>query len=142
MNKTILKFRVQPGDRLIVPKSGFRIIQHHALYLGQDSLGTDWIAENKVGIGVRLITADNFFKDVIEITKIERFNGSNSERRKVVERALNQLGKPYDLINYNCESFANHAIHNRIKSKQVENSFGLFGFFLLLVVGVSVVKNN
>lgn len=46
-------YNLKPCDEIIVPKSGFNIIQHHALYLGFDDNETDWIIENVYGIGVR-----------------------------------------------------------------------------------------
>jgi uncharacterized protein YycO len=123
MNQQIQQLGFLPGDRIIVPKSGFRIIQHHALFLGQNYHGVDLIAENKIGIGVRLITADDFFKDVIEVTKIEKFNGNNYQRKIAVQKALQKLGQPYHLIDYNCQHFVNEIQHNHIKSEQIDGLF-------------------
>lgn len=123
MNQKIKQLGLLPADRIVVPKSGLRIVQHHAVYLGQSHLGVDLIAENKIGFGVRLITADDFFKDVIEVTSIERFNGSNYQRKFAVQKALNKLGQPYHLIDYNCQHFANEIQYNLIKSDQVDGLF-------------------
>jgi hypothetical protein len=82
------------------------------------------VAENKIGFGVRLVTADNFFKNVIEVTRIERFNRNNCERKVAVQKALNKLGQPYHLIGYNCQHFANEIQHNLIKSDQIDELFG------------------
>ena len=120
MNQKILQLGLLPADRIVVPKSGLRIVQHHALYLGKNHRGIDLIAENKIGHGVRLVTADDFFKDVVEVTRIEKFNGSNYQRKLAVQKALAKLGQPYDMINYNCQHFANEIQHNQIKSDQVE----------------------
>lgn len=133
MNRKLLNLK--PADRIVVPKSGLRIVQHHAIYLGQNNLGQDLIAENKIGFGVRLITADDFFKDVIEITRIERFKDSNYERKLAVQKALSKCGVPYDLINYNCQHFANEIQYNLIKSDQVD---GLFEG-LKVAAGVAIV---
>jgi hypothetical protein len=126
---------LKPADRIVVPKSGLRIVQHHAIYLGQNYEGQHLIAENKIGFGVSLITADDFFKDVIEITRIERFKGSNYERKLAVQKALSKCGVSYDLINYNCQHFANEIQYNLIKSDQVD---GLFEG-LKVAVGVAIV---
>lgn len=123
MNQKILKFGLSPADRIVIPKSGLRIVQHHALYLGQTHLGVDLIVENKIGFGVRLVTADDFFKDVIEVTRVEKFNGTDYERKLAVQKALDKLGQPYDLINYNCQHFANDIQYNQIKSAQVDGLF-------------------
>jgi len=119
MNKRIKLLGLQPGDRIVVPKSGLRLVQHHALYLGQNHQGVDLIAENKIGFGVRLVTVDEFFKDVIEITRIERFKGTNYERKLAVQKALLKLRQPYHLINYNCQHFANEIQYGKVESDQV-----------------------
>src|SRR5579864_2499912 len=112
MNQKIKQLGLLPADRIVVPKSGLRIIQHHAVYLGQNHLGVDLIADNKIGFGVRLVTAADFFKDVIEVTRIEKFRGNNYERKLAVQKALDKMGQPYHLINYNCQHFANEIQYN------------------------------
>ena len=133
MNANIVKYQIRPGDRILVPKSELRMVQHHALYLGQNSQGIDLFAENKIGFGVRLISADSFFKNVLEITRIERFGGNNSQRKEIVQKALGKIGKPYDLINYNCESFCNDVQYGLPTSDQAKIGIALglitlFGF--------------
>jgi Permuted papain-like amidase enzyme, YaeF/YiiX, C92 family len=123
MNQKIKELGLLPADRIVVPKSELRVIQHHAIYLGQNNQGVDLIAENKIGHGVRLITGDDFFGNQIEITRVERFTGTNYERQIAVQKALQKLGKPYDLINYNCESFASEIQTGVPHSKQVETIY-------------------
>lgn len=125
MHPIIHSYNILPGDRIVEPKSNLRWVQHHAIYLGQDYAGQDWIIENKVGIGVRVITAEYFFSKVIEITRIERFQGNGYERKLAVQKALDQVGKSYDLINFNCEHFANYVQHNTVNSRQVASGVGL-----------------
>jgi hypothetical protein len=132
----ISELNLEPGDRIVVPKSLFGIIQHHALYLGYDSLGQHLICENIIGVGVKLTRVDVFFQDVRSITRIEKFQGNNFERRKLIEKALSKIGMPYSLINYNCESFCNDVQHNVIKSAQV--SVGLF----IGLVGIMITLLN
>jgi hypothetical protein len=131
----IRQFNLEPGDRIVVPKSLFGVIQHNALYLGYNDLGEHLICENMIGVGVRLIRVDDFFNDVIRVTRIEKFIGNNFERKQLVEKALSKLGKPYSLINYNCESFCNDIQHNVIKSAQVSTSLfiGFVGIMIALL---------
>jgi hypothetical protein len=128
------ELNLTPGDRIIVPKSQLRVIEHHATYLGQNFQGEHFIVDNIIGEGVRLITADLFFKDVIEITRIERFTGSNYNRKILVIKALNSVGKPYDLINYNCEHFANELSTGNPFSKQLQNA--ILGFTVVFILGI------
>lgn len=58
MTQEISQLGLLPADRIVVPKSGLQIVEHHALYLGRNHLGVDLIAENKIGSCVRLVTAD------------------------------------------------------------------------------------
>lgn len=132
MHQTLQRYNILPGDRIIGPKSNFRIIQHHSIYLGQDFNGIDWIIENKDGHGVRLVTANQHFQQVLEITRIERFVGTGEQRKAAVQRALTAIGKPYNLINYNCEHFANWVQHGVSHSSQVKIGAGIF--FLLLLI--------
>jgi uncharacterized protein YycO len=107
MSRQVTNYRLKPGDRVVVPKSSFGLIKHHAIYLGQNNSEQDLFIENKIGFGVRLVSAVDFFNQAKKITKIERLIGNNAERKGAVEKALSKLGLPYDLINYNCQHFAN-----------------------------------
>jgi hypothetical protein len=128
-------FNLEPGDRIIIPKSLLGLVQHHALYLGYNNLGQHLICENVFGVGVKLTRVEDFFDDVKSVTRIEKFQGNNFERKQIVKKALTKLGKPYSLINYNCESFCNDIQHNVIKSPQV--SAGLLIGFVGLVFALS-----
>ncbi|MFY9307706.1 MAG: lecithin retinol acyltransferase family protein [Bacteroidia bacterium] len=112
MNSYLLvnKFNLQPGDRVVVPKSQWQLVQHHALYLGCDDYGNHYMCENVIGIGVRLVSVAEFLNGVTQITRIEKFTGNDYERKAVVQKALSKLGQPYNLINYNCESFVNEVL--------------------------------
>src|SRR5581483_7130045 len=119
-NYYVSYYNLSPGDRIVIPKSNLRIVQHHTIYLGYDNNGTHWIIENVIGTGVRLITVDDFFRGVTSVTRIEKFQGTNVDRKLAVQNALLKVGKPYDLINYNCESFANEVQKGTITSSQVK----------------------
>lgn len=125
-------YNLKPGDKIVVPKSWMRFIQHHVIYLGQNHLGVHLIAENAVGLDVRVITVDQFFQENPEVTRIDRFVGDNVQRRLAIERALKKLGQPYDLINFNCEHFANYVQKGVLKSDQVG-----WGILLLGVLAVA-----
>lgn len=123
------------GDRVVVPKSSVRWVQHHAIFLGFQN-GFFWFIENKEGHGVRVLTAEKFFSDVIEITRIERFVPKwNYSREDLVNYALSKKGKAYHITNYNCEHFANEIQHRITKSKQVDIGvgLGLLGLSLLVI---------
>ncbi len=122
------------GDRVVVPKSSFNFIQHHAIYLGFYS-GNHWFIENKENVGVRTVTADAFFSGVTQITRTERFKPRpNYSRIDLVQYAMSKLHTPYHLTNYNCESFANDVQYHRIESRQANVGVGL-----LAIAGIAFV---
>jgi len=127
---------LKSGDEIIVPKSGLNIVQHHALYLGLDEQGTDWIIENAYGVGVRLVTADNFFKLNPHINEIRIFTGDSQERRQLVERALRKIGQPYNLIDYNCQHFTSEIKTRTKRSRQVETA--VVRSFVVLLIGALI----
>ncbi len=143
MHARVYKYGLKPGDRIVTPKSTWRLVQHHVIYLGQNYQGIDLIIENKVGHGVRIITADQFFNECLEITRIESFKGNGYQRQLAVQRALKQVGQPYNLINYNCESFANQVQHNKVHSRQSKTGFiiAALAIFLMVIAGVFSIAN-
>lgn len=130
MNKVFYLDHLKPGDRIVVPKSNLRLIQHHAIYIGKDHLGQRLYIENAIGQGVQLITESYLFRDGYNLTRIEPFTGNEYQRRRAVEIALKMIGHKYDLINFNCEHYANSVQYNNRYSKQVGNGviFGVLAF--------------
>lgn len=135
MNRYIQAYGLKPGDTIMVPKSWLNLVPHYAVYLGYDQLGTHWIIENIIGAGVRLITVDDFFAANPAVHKITRFTGANTERKTLVEKALASVGRPYNLIVYNCEHFAEELHTGVPRSRQVEKT--LIGAFALLIIGLA-----
>lgn len=131
----VKQWNLQPGDGVVIPKSLMNLVQHHALYLGYDDYGNHYMCENVIGVGVKLTRVQDFFV-AGQITRIERYHGSGTDRKRIVQKALSRLGRPYNLINYNCESFCNDVRYNKPKSKQVENVFifvAVFGLLFLIL---------
>jgi hypothetical protein len=136
MIRNLQKWNLQPADRIVVPKRNLRMVQHHAIYLGKDEYGTDWIAENKIGKGVHIVTASDFFSDVIEVTRVEPFRGNQYQRKEAVQFALSLKGRNYDLLQFNCEHYANVVQHRVPISHQAKTGIGLglLGLFIGLIV--------
>ena len=130
-------YNLKPGDRIITPKSPIGLIQHHVIYLGKNFENQDLIAENAFGKYVRVVTAEEFFTEYNHTPKIVSFQGSNHQRSEAVRRALDQLGKPYDLINFNCEHFANLVQTGYLKSLQMNSAV-----FLLIILVAIIIFND
>jgi hypothetical protein len=132
---------VTQGDSVTVPKSIWNVVQHHALYLGADYHGNHWMCENLIGNGVKLTRVEEFFRDVSKVTSIKRFGGTYIERVQAVQKALSLLGKPYDLINYNCEHFVNDVLHNQVRSSQVNAAKSSLGFLFCVLLVALIVES-
>ena len=125
------KYNLSPADRIIAPLFQTGITKHHAIYLGLRLLGVEWVAENHVDQGVRIITASRYFAEHPVITRIEKFKGSEYQRQIAINTAYSLEGTQYDLFAYNCEHYANEVQYGQPKSKQVENFFLLLGVLFL-----------
>ena len=127
------KYGLRPADRIIETIFATGISKHHVIYLGMDHQGIEWIAENYKFQGVRKIKAREYFKN--KRYTIQRFNGNYQQRIEAVQRALSKMGEPYDLIDFNCEHYAEYVQNERSTSHQVELAgkilLVLFAFGLL-----------
>ena len=80
------------GDLIVVPKSGFNIIAHHAMFYGYGHDGEAMVAENKEGFGVILRPLDQFQAEAKRIKRHIPFVGSYHERVALMERVNLRLG--------------------------------------------------
>ena len=139
-----IKHRLRPGDRLISPLFATGLTKHHAIYLGMDTTGIEWVAENHKLLGVRAVKATAYFASAPSFI-IRPFSGSYAEMIVAVQRALAEVGKPYDLINYNCEHYAEYVQNGLVFSQQVENVKALACIALgtiAVFAALTLFKNN
>ena len=126
---------LQPADRVVIPKSDFRIVQHHGIYLGINGNGTHLFAENDFEKGVRIVSASDFFNGICKISRIEKFLGNNLQRHSSLQRAIALQGKTYNLIEFNCEHYSNLVQHNVSESPQLQKGF-FIGLLAIIFGGV------
>lgn len=129
---------LKPGDRLVLPKSNLGLVQHHAIYVGTDAYGNRQYIENYIGKGVQRVDENYLFRDGYHLTRIEPFIGNAFQRRLAVNRAVSLIGTQYDLVNFNCEHYANAVQYNKPFSNQVGN--GILATLLLAVIGIGFSK--
>lgn len=133
--ENLQSYFLRPGDQLVEAIFPTGLTKHFAVYLGRLSDGQEWIAENHHLIGgVQLITVQDYAAARRSLVRIDRFSGTEQERQQVILRALKLAGKPYDLVQYNCEHFATEVRTGLAESKQVRNVVG--GLVLLLLIGL------
>ena len=122
--KYSLLYNLKPADRIVAPLFQTGLTKHHAIFLGTDRHGQEWIAENHYTEGVRIISASTFFK-TNKIDRVERFKGNLYERRIALEKARRLVGKSYNLLSYNCEHYANEVLNGKVESQQIATFFAI-----------------
>ncbi len=127
------------GDRIVVPKSGLNMVQHHALFFGNVN-GEAMVAENKEGKCVLLTPLDVFLADAGRITRIEPFTGTYQQQAFVMDRVNARLGRRYDRWNYNCEQFVNDVLHGRVESRQADIGKAILGAVTVAAIGYGIAK--
>ncbi len=127
------------GDRIVVPKSGLNMVQHHALFFGNVN-GEAMVAEKKEGKCVLLTPLDVFLADAGRITRIEPFTGTYQQQAFVMDRVNARLGRRYDRWNYNCEQFVNDVLHGRVESRQADIGKAILGAVTVAAIGYGIAK--
>lgn len=120
------------GDRLIRRKAFGT--KHHGIFAGiQD--GQALIAENQLGFGVRYVTLSEFLlHDYSNLHRIEPI--SESAHTDVTGIIEHFLGKPYNLVTFNCEHFAHLVQYGQARSSQARNAWIIFGFLLSSLLSI------
>jgi hypothetical protein len=97
--------KIRIGDRLVRNKGV--LSKHHGIYVGVQQ-GTPIVAENQVDRGVSYTSLASFLLwDIRNLSRIDRFSGSEYDRIQVIPRINQLLGTKYDLVNFNCEHLPN-----------------------------------
>lgn len=133
----VKRYKLKTGDRLVRSKG--ILSKHHGIFAAYEN-GVAWIAENQSGKGVQYVQLSEFLlNDPDTLERIEKFNGTEHQRASIVPRINNLLGTSYDLINFNCEHFAEYVQNGKAKSRQVTNTFIGLG---LVALGVAIFSTN
>src|SRR5688572_609041 len=93
---------LRTGDLIVRQKGPFST--HFLVYIGIQN-GVHVVAENQTGVGVRFTTLKEALAGNV-IKRFEPFGGTETQRKLVVIKVNEILGKAYDLIVFNCEHFA------------------------------------
>ncbi len=115
------------GDRVIRDKGVFS--KHHGIYVGIHN-NVPLVAENQANKGVQYVSLSDFLNG-LNLTRIEKFNGNEYARYQIIPRINALLGSQYNLVNFNCEHFAELIQNGKPESKQIKTAVGL-GLIALL----------
>lgn len=134
---TVKRNNLKLGDRLVREKGIFS--KHHGIYVGIHN-GIPVVAENQIRRGVQYISLNDFLLgDATNLTRIERFHGTEQARMQIIPRINKLIGREYDLINFNCEHFSELIQKGEPRSKQVQNAFAGLG---LLAIAALIFSND
>ena len=125
------QLNLQTGDRLIRRKGP--LSRHHGIFV-ENFDGTALVAENQAGNGVQYVSLEDFLQgSSANLVNIVRFPGTEEARQHVIMRINALIGVQYDLVNFNCEHFAELIQSGVATSLQVKNT--LLG---LAVLGLGI----
>lgn len=108
--------KLQIGDIIVRAKGP--LSTHYMVYVGIKN-GIHFVAENQNKVGVRITSLTQALAGNT-IERIERFRGTETQRRSILPKISRMLGRKYDLIVFNCEHFARSIVHGKVESKQVK----------------------
>ncbi len=134
---------LQEADAIIAKKRGLGVFDHFIIYMGcrfgqhlfianDASGGVKWFSEKEI---LSLIT------DFVPV-KIRRFKGSEIQRELALQRAKEELGKSYSLIDFNCEHLANYVQYGVRVSTQVQGWKTGLAIISGLLIAAIIFKNN
>jgi len=137
---------LQPADALVLKKKFLGMVDHFAIFLGYDDSNEPFIVANYKD-GVQRVSKHelDLFLQKLEPTRIERFVGSETERKAAVKRAVSRIGeRAYDYFSNNCESFKNYVQKGVNYSRQAENFNEVAGAVGIgsAVVGVAALASK
>ncbi len=108
---------IREGDKIRTEGFG-GAVDHYGIYVGRDPRYGPCVAHNNKGVGVQVTTYDAFSNGK-QVFIEEAAPDDPAVRAAIVRRALSLRGKPYNLLFFNCEDFANYACSETPYSKQV-----------------------
>lgn len=105
------------GDKIWTPGRTLGVERHYGVWDAQVGL----VLHNTVPGGVQYIAFDQFSNGGVWVES----RASVGAEHLVVLHARSLIGKPYDLLVFNCEHYAN-LVHGKKESPQVQRAVGLF----------------
>jgi CRISPR/Cas system CMR-associated protein Cmr5 small subunit len=110
-------------DALVLRKRFIGMVDHYVLYMGHRADQPVFIANYKNG--VKEISNEEIIEylKTLEPVRIEKFNGTEQERKLAFNRALSRVGeRAYNYFSNNCEHFKNWVHFGDKYSSQVDKA--------------------
>jgi hypothetical protein len=127
LDSLIRKLDLRAMDVAVIGAKKRSVLKHYVIFLGRDKTGFPLFIANYPSPNgtstVQLVSRNDllFYEELMTLKEIRSFQGSDSERKEAVNRAIKQLNKEqYNFVFNNCEHFANYVQFNKASSKQTE----------------------
>lgn len=123
----------QIGDK--IQRQGPLGTFHVGIYLGWDGFGREWVIHNAKG-GEVAETPLEAFAAGLPVTVRNPAPVAWYAQQQIAQRARSLLGKKYDLLNFNCDHFANYAQTGIAFSPQLRSAAGVIGIVALGIFAI------
>lgn len=143
VNKFVYDNNLLPADAIVLRKKFLGMVDHYAIYLGENENGEHKFSANFTK-GVRELRKEEIQKELTTYLpeKIER---CPTDRNQALNRAFAMIGeKAYNYLSNNCEHYKNLVHYGVKKSAQVESAGKtlLVGGGVQTIYGLSKSKNK
>jgi hypothetical protein len=116
------------GD--VIERPGPWPTKHRGIFAGWNDRGQQSVIHNPKGGCVKYDTLE-VFANGQRVTRINQPARTALERNLILARAQSQLGKPYDILNFNCDHLVTYALAGVPSSPQLQLAVGV-----LALVGI------
>jgi hypothetical protein len=114
---------LKQADAIVLRKKVLGMVDHYAIFLGYRSDNPVFVANYKDGVKEVSLTDMREVLQTLQPTAIERFNGTETERRMALNRAMSRVGeRAYSYVTNNCEHFKNWVHSGEHRSEQVDKA--------------------
>jgi hypothetical protein len=123
LNSLITTNDLKQADAIVLNKKLLGMVDHYAIFLGYRNNSPVFVANYKNGVKEVSITDMREVLQTLQPTAIDRFNGTEFERKQAVSRALSRIGeRAYNYFSNNCEHFKNWVHSGKNRSEQVRKA--------------------
>lgn len=122
---------LQPGD--VVERMGFLGTRHKGIFAGWDRGGRGLVVHNAKNEFVKWDFLQNFAAG-LPVKISSRVARNPYEQRLIVKRAQSLLGRPYQLLSFNCDHFVTYAQTGKAQSSQLQAFAGVATSVAILAV--------
>lgn len=123
VNSLITANSLRQADAIVLNKKFLGMVDHYAIFLGYRNSSPVFVANYKDGVKEVSINDMREVLQTLQPTKIDRFQGTEIQRKQAVNRALSRVGeRAYNYFSNNCEHFKNWVHSGENRSEQVRKA--------------------